>query len=34
MSYVTIDEKQLQQVLDGNNIETRQREDIVTSYRF
>jgi hypothetical protein len=34
MSYITINEEQLKQILDGNVIETRKHEDVITEYRF
>lgn len=34
INYITINEQQLEQVLLGNEINTRKREDIITQYRF
>lgn len=34
MSYITINEEQLKQILNGNIVETRKHEDVITEYRF
>ena len=34
MSYITINEEQLKHILNGNIVETRKHEDVITEYRF
>ena len=34
ISYITIDENQLEKVLNNENVKTRKRDDVITDYRF